>query len=462
MKIVGGQVFNFYLRPITFPSESTGFAPENYRVVNWVPKPWCMAPSCLVRKLKDQSLLRTCHLVFFWFHHYLRGCLHKNEYRIILVFCGDDLAHFSVARTKDYRFPFMRDDDVQVGPVWTHPSHRGRGLASAALLHLLAPMAAAWRRVWWICARDNAPSNAVAVRGGFSFVGEGVRIKRWGARALGTFVETKRGKPSVEPVDFTLVTEIPGLGATRDQLSIMYTRYHFAAGWVKGKDVLEAACGAGIGLGYLAREATRVVGGDIDEKNLRLAQETNQGHPRIVVERFDAQKMPFPERSFDVVILFEAIYYLPDADSFVREAYRVLRPEGILLISSVHCIWPGFHPSPYSQKYYDHHELAELLTRYGFDSTLYAGFPEKASGLMAKTAKWVRRLAVRVHVIPKTMKGKELLKRLFYGKLTPIPRDLTQAMTQPEPPVEISKIANPAEFRMIYAVGRRRSESAVI
>jgi SAM-dependent methyltransferase len=453
--------YNFYVRALSAPLQSPVALTGDYRTVIWTPKPWCVAPFCLLRKLNDQKLLDGRHLVFFWLHHYLRGFLHKNVYRILLVFRGNDLVHFSLVRTKDYRFPFMRDDDVQVGPVWTHPSHRGRGLALGTLLQLMPSITAAWRRVWWICLQENTPSNRVALRGGFTLIGKGVRTKRWGLRALGTFVEAKPAEPLAETADFTVVTEIPGLGATRDQLSILYTRYHWAAGFVKGKDVLEAACGAGTGLGYLAREGASVVGGDIEDRNLRVAQETYKGRPRITIERFDAQKIPFPDRSFDVVVLFEAIYYLPDAESFVREAYRVLRPEGLLLISSVHCSWPGFHPSPYSQRYYNHHELVELLTRYGFDSTLYAGFPEKTSGLMAKTAKWVRRLAIRLHLIPRTMKGKEWLKRVFYGKLTPIPRELTEAMTRLEPLVEISRIANPTEYRMLYAIGRKRQEKAI-
>ena len=61
---------------------------------------------------------------------------------------------------------------------------------------------------------------------------------------------------------YTTVTELPGSGATSEQLAMLYARYALAAGFSRGKDVVEVACGPGIGLGYLARWARRVVGGE--------------------------------------------------------------------------------------------------------------------------------------------------------------------------------------------------------
>lgn len=66
------------------------------------------------------------------------------------------------------------------------------------------------------------------------------------------------------------VTETPDTKASSEQLTRLYTRYRFASEFCKDKDVLEVACGAGLGLGYLARFAKRVVGGDYDEKNSKI------------------------------------------------------------------------------------------------------------------------------------------------------------------------------------------------
>ena len=58
------------------------------------------------------------------------------------------------------------------------------------------------------------------------------------------------------------ITETPGLKATQEQIARIYHRYHFARQFAKGKDVLEVACRSGIGLGYIAKVANKLVGGD--------------------------------------------------------------------------------------------------------------------------------------------------------------------------------------------------------
>lgn len=111
--------------------------------------------------------------------------------------------------------------------------------------------------------------------------------------------------------DFSTVTELPGTGAACEQLSMLYTRYHLAARHCEGKAVLEVACGAGLGLRYISHRARHVVGGDIDEKNLRLAREIDQGQDRVRLCRLDAQSLPFADRCFDTVILYEASTTFP-------------------------------------------------------------------------------------------------------------------------------------------------------
>jgi len=258
---------------------------------------------------------------------------------------------------------------------------------------------------------------------------------------------------AVQP-DFTTITEAPDQRATADQLRMLYTRYDLARRYCAGGDVLEVACGAGIGLGLLAVRGGSVVGGDIEEINCRVARQTYDGSPRIAIRRLDAENLPFPDRSFDVVVLFEALYYLPRPERFFNEARRVLRPGGALVVSTVNCQWPGFNPSPFSTKYFEAGELAEILTTRGFEAHLLAGFPEDPGGLIRRCVRLIRRAAVRLQVIPKTMKGKEWLKRIFYGKLIPLPRRLTEGMLEPEPLVEVSHATDVRRYRMLYAIAR--------
>ena len=58
---------------------------------------------------------------------------------------------------------------------------------------------------------------------------------------------------------YITVTEMPGNKATKENIEMLYTRYKWASQFIEGKDVLEVACGAGQGLGYLAKKAKKVV-----------------------------------------------------------------------------------------------------------------------------------------------------------------------------------------------------------
>jgi hypothetical protein len=62
--------------------------------------------------------------------------------------------------------------------------------------------------------------------------------------------------------------------------------------YAAGKDVLEVACGAGVGLGLLSRVVRRDVGGDIDERNCSIARTTYPNRPGIEVRQFDAETIP--------------------------------------------------------------------------------------------------------------------------------------------------------------------------
>lgn len=249
--------------------------------------------------------------------------------------------------------------------------------------------------------------------------------------------------------DYTSVTEISGEAVRRDAVEKMRARYAFAAERAAGKDVLEVACGSGQGLGLLARTARRVVGGDYTFNLVRDAAR-HYGR-RVGLLSLDAQKLPFGDASFDLVLCYEALYYFPDADRFVAEAARVLRPGGELLIVNVNPTWSGFNASPYSTRYQTATELADLLRRHNFTADVQGAFPESEGGLLSRVIGFVRRLAVALHLVPKTMRAKRLLKRLFYGRLVSLPPELEATGAAPE----LAPLASGGSHTVLYATGRR-------
>jgi len=241
---------------------------------------------------------------------------------------------------------------------------------------------------------------------------------------------------------------------------MLYTRYAFAVGFCHGKEVLEVGCGCGMGLGYLGQNARRLVGGDFTESLLRRAHAHYGG--RVLLVRLDAQALPFRNESFDIVILFEAIYYLPRPEDFLTECKRILRPDGVLLLCLPNKEWEGFNPSPRSTQYFSARELQALLSNCSFAVDLLGAFRNYPRTLQQKISAAVRKTAVRLRVIPKTMRGKEFLKRLFYGQLVELTEEIEEGTASAQPLMPLSTDGPMPEFKILYVLARPRSPRSAI
>jgi methyltransferase family protein len=100
---------------------------------------------------------------------------------------------------------------------------------------------------------------------------------------------------------------------------------------------LDAGCGLGGSSLWLARERGAVVDGiTISEKQVKVAKGLAAGMKLGDRARFhlkDFAATEFPDASFDVVWAIESITHTVDKSEFFREAYRVLRPGGRLILA---------------------------------------------------------------------------------------------------------------------------------
>jgi 2-polyprenyl-3-methyl-5-hydroxy-6-metoxy-1,4-benzoquinol methylase len=99
-----------------------------------------------------------------------------------------------------------------------------------------------------------------------------------------------------------------------------------------GRTVLELCCGSGMMSEELARRGARVTGIDLSTAAVARARERAQRYG--FVAQFlvaDAEQLPFPEQSFDVVAVHDGLHHLDDPYRAIREMARVTR-EGVLIL----------------------------------------------------------------------------------------------------------------------------------
>jgi ubiquinone/menaquinone biosynthesis C-methylase UbiE len=385
-------------------------------------------------------------------------------YRVHLAYCENKIVHHTFVTRGYFKFPFVGINDAQIGQIRTHAAHRNKGLASYILHKIICSSDDSVHRFFYVCEGSNVASRRLAESVGFACETSAKRTGISGLRRYALIAENIQ--------DYSTVTERPGSDATREQVERLVQRYRFAADFTYGKDILEIACGTGIGLAYIAKEAKSAVGVDIDVKNIGFAADTygsSEGGSkqqdfgslaklslgpthRLDFRTMDAHALQFPNNCFDIVLLFEAIYYLRDPALFVSEAHRVMRDDGMLIIGSVNKEWASYHPSPFAYRYFAASELYSMLHGIFRDVSVYAGFEENKDKFVMNVLK---RWAIRLSLIPSTLEGRAKLKRIFLGRMSPLPQELSGVLDLYAPPSVIPHDIPCQAYKIIYAIAKK-------
>jgi SAM-dependent methyltransferase len=255
---------------------------------------------------------------------------------------------------------------------------------------------------------------------------------------------------------YLTVTEVAGDRVTREQVERLCNRYRWVASYCAGKEVIEAACGSGQGLGWLASVSARLVAGDYSQGLLSIARQHYR--ERIPLLRFDAACLPFASSSWDVILLLEAIYYLVDPDRFASECARILRPGGTVLIATANKDLYDFNPSPHSHQYLGVVELVDLFRRHGFSSHIFGHLPVSSVSWRQRLLRPAKMVAARLNLIPGTARGKQLLKRLVFGELVEMPAEIDDGMESGQAPVPLAPDQPDREHKVIYCAARLETD----
>jgi SAM-dependent methyltransferase len=134
-----------------------------------------------------------------------------------------------------------------------------------------------------------------------------------------------------------------------------------------GRDVLEAGCGEGYGADLIAGVARAVIGLDYDDATVAHVRAS---YPRVDMRHGNLAELPLPDSAVDVVVNFQVIEHLWDQPQFVAECLRVLRPSGLLMMSTPNRVTfsPGRDTpiNPFHTRELNAAELTELLESAGF------------------------------------------------------------------------------------------------
>jgi len=111
-------------------------------------------------------------------------------------------------------------------------------------------------------------------------------------------------------------------------------RYIFAGEFVKGKYVLDMACGTGYGIGHVVeRGARRAIGADISIQAVQYANHW-YGSDKTTFLCSDGARLPFCSDVFDIIMSFETIEHVYEYEMLVSEFHRVLKKGGMLICST--------------------------------------------------------------------------------------------------------------------------------
>lgn len=148
-------------------------------------------------------------------------------------------------------------------------------------------------------------------------------------------------------------------------------RYILACDLATVRNVLDVASGEGYGSNLLAHTAASVIGVDISTKAVEHARMTYR-RPNLEFRVGDCAQLPVDTASIDLVVSFETIEHHDQHEAMLAEIARVLKPDGLLIISSPNKLTYSDIPGQHNRFHVKELYLDE------FEALLHRGFPNVA------------------------------------------------------------------------------------
>lgn len=130
-----------------------------YEIVDFI-------PSIFRLKLGECSSLKELMLHLMWFFN------RRGRFRIFYVMHHGNVVHYSYLMPKFFKLSFMSRDDLHIGPCFTSPSYRGRGIYPYMVNHIVKRNFRRGRRFLAIVNENNVKSIKGLYKAGFAYVGD--------------------------------------------------------------------------------------------------------------------------------------------------------------------------------------------------------------------------------------------------------------------------------------------------
>lgn len=160
-------------------------------------------------------------------------------------------------------------------------------------------------------------------------------------------------------------------------------RYQYITELIKGRIVLDAACGDGYGTDIIAANALKAYGIDISNEAIDIAKNKYKSDNLEFITS-SISILPFEDASFDVVVSFETIEHVDEETQrhFLNEVKRILKTDGILIMSTpnklVYSDIPGYKNDYHFKEFYVK-EFDDFLKSYFRHVNLFSQGFEKYS-----------------------------------------------------------------------------------
>ncbi|MDB4491588.1 class I SAM-dependent methyltransferase [bacterium] len=116
---------------------------------------------------------------------------------------------------------------------------------------------------------------------------------------------------------------------------------------LKEQSILDAGCGTGTCLAGLQGKVGKIHGRELSEGMQQVASERFADDPNVQIDQGSITELPHADESFDGIVCNQVLHHLdhgggegasagdfPNVELFFREAFRVLRPNGIAVINT--------------------------------------------------------------------------------------------------------------------------------